>query len=171
MIFTTREKTCRLPDRSSKNLSLEISYCLNVYLYLGSTEARVYSQFGTTFSTRMDYLRNLGSAAVSTLVQKSGINLPFTLGPKVASCETLWVLYDATKRVQFHTLHLHYELTLPASRTTAALSRSLNTTLCTRSTNRRSRSPRMPSASFALSGIPTSSNSWTSSNRTPPFSS
>ncbi|KAG6370974.1 armadillo-type protein [Boletus reticuloceps] len=46
----------------------------------------------------MDYLRNLGSAAVSTLVQKSGINLPFTLGQKVASCETFWVLYDATKR-------------------------------------------------------------------------
>ncbi|KAI0743379.1 ARM repeat-containing protein [Daedaleopsis nitida] len=48
----------------------------------------------------MDYLRTLGSAAVSTLVQKSGLNLPFSLGPKVASFEnrTIWSLYDATKR-------------------------------------------------------------------------
>jgi len=47
----------------------------------------------------MDYLRSFGSAAVSTLVQKSGLNLPFSLGPKVYSCETFWNLYDATKRV------------------------------------------------------------------------
>ncbi|KAF7315272.1 Protein kinase domain-containing protein [Mycena indigotica] len=46
----------------------------------------------------MDYLRTLGSAAVSTLVQKSGLNLPFSLGPKVASFDGVWVLYDATKR-------------------------------------------------------------------------
>ncbi|TBU30194.1 armadillo-type protein [Dichomitus squalens] len=48
----------------------------------------------------MDYLRTLGSAAVSTLVQKSGLNLPFSLGPKVASFEnrTVWSLYDGTKR-------------------------------------------------------------------------
>lgn len=47
----------------------------------------------------MEYLRNIGSAAVSALVQKSGINLPFSLGPKVANYETLWTLYDAKKRV------------------------------------------------------------------------
>lgn len=47
----------------------------------------------------MDYLRSFGSAAVSTLVQKSGLNLPFSLGAKVYSCETFWTLYDATKRV------------------------------------------------------------------------
>ncbi|GAW00339.1 armadillo-type protein [Lentinula edodes] len=46
----------------------------------------------------MDYLRNLGSAAVSTLVQKSGLNLPFSLGPKVASLDGICSLYDGTKR-------------------------------------------------------------------------
>ncbi|KAI0674764.1 ARM repeat-containing protein [Trametes maxima] len=48
----------------------------------------------------MDYLRTLGSAAVSSLVQKSGLTLPFSLGHKVTSFEnrTLWSLYDATKR-------------------------------------------------------------------------
>lgn len=48
----------------------------------------------------MDYLRNLGSAAVSTLVQKSGLNLPFSLGPKVASLDGICSLYDGTKRVR-----------------------------------------------------------------------
>lgn len=47
----------------------------------------------------MDYLRTLGSVAVSTLVQKSGLNLPFSLGPKVAQDEVHFTLYDATKRV------------------------------------------------------------------------
>ncbi|KAI0717280.1 hypothetical protein C8T65DRAFT_726309 [Cerioporus squamosus] len=48
----------------------------------------------------MDYLRTLGNAAVSSLVQKSGLNLPFSLGPKVTSFEnrTIWSLYDGTKR-------------------------------------------------------------------------
>ncbi|KAI0688043.1 armadillo-type protein [Cytidiella melzeri] len=48
----------------------------------------------------MDYLRTLGSAAVSSLVQKSGLNLPFSLGPKVTSFEgkTIWSLHDGTKR-------------------------------------------------------------------------
>ncbi|KAG2015871.1 other/SCY1 protein kinase [Coprinopsis cinerea AmutBmut pab1-1] len=46
----------------------------------------------------MDYLRTLGSAAVSTLVQKSGLNLPFTLGAKVATFDTIYTLYDGTKR-------------------------------------------------------------------------
>lgn len=119
----------------------------------------------------MDYLRNLGSAAVSTLVQKSGINLPFTLGPKVASCETLWALYDATKRVLSHAPLLQYELTLPVPRTTEAPCRSLNTISCTRSTSQRSRSPRMRCGSYAPPGILTCSNSWMSSNRRPRFSS
>jgi SCY1-like protein 1 len=48
----------------------------------------------------MDYLRTLGSAAVSTLVQKSGLNLPFTLGAKIVSLGNVWNLYDATKRVR-----------------------------------------------------------------------
>ncbi|KAJ7502830.1 armadillo-type protein [Mycena galericulata] len=46
----------------------------------------------------MDYLRTLGSAAVSTLVQKSGLTLPFSLGSKVTAFEGVWTLYDATKR-------------------------------------------------------------------------
>ncbi|KAJ7755752.1 armadillo-type protein [Mycena maculata] len=46
----------------------------------------------------MDYLRTLGSAAVSSLVQKSGLTLPFSLGPKVTVFEGVWTLYDATKR-------------------------------------------------------------------------
>ncbi|KAI0915763.1 hypothetical protein AcV5_003595 [Taiwanofungus camphoratus] len=48
----------------------------------------------------MDYLRTLGSAAVSSLVQKSGLNLPFALGVKVSSFEnrSIWNLYDGTKR-------------------------------------------------------------------------
>ncbi|KAF7375945.1 Protein kinase domain-containing protein [Mycena sanguinolenta] len=46
----------------------------------------------------MDYLRTLGSAAVSTLVQKSGLTLPFSLGAKVTAFDGVWTLYDATKR-------------------------------------------------------------------------
>ncbi|KAK2467839.1 hypothetical protein APHAL10511_000134 [Amanita phalloides] len=46
----------------------------------------------------MDYLRNLGSVAVSTLVQKSGLNLPFILGQKLLSFDGVCTLYDGTKR-------------------------------------------------------------------------
>ncbi|KAF9792518.1 ARM repeat-containing protein [Thelephora terrestris] len=48
----------------------------------------------------MEYLKSLGSAAVSTIVQKSGLNLPFSLGAKNNAFEgrTIWSLYDATKR-------------------------------------------------------------------------
>ncbi|KAH9485238.1 putative inactive serine/threonine-protein kinase scy1 [Psilocybe cubensis] len=46
----------------------------------------------------MDYLRTLGSAAVSTLVQKSGLNLPFSLGTKLTQVEGYYTIYDATKR-------------------------------------------------------------------------
>ncbi|KAF8590947.1 ARM repeat-containing protein [Ramaria rubella] len=48
----------------------------------------------------MDYLRNLGSAAASSLLQKSGITLPFSLGEKVISFEgkSIWTLYDGVKR-------------------------------------------------------------------------
>ena len=55
----------------------------------------------TSFHIVMDLLRNLGSAAVSSIVQKSGLNLPFSLGEKNAYFEgrTIWSLYDATKRV------------------------------------------------------------------------
>ncbi|EIN12027.1 ARM repeat-containing protein [Punctularia strigosozonata HHB-11173 SS5] len=48
----------------------------------------------------MDYLRTLGSAAVSSLVQKSGLNLPFTLGQRINAYDnkSIWNLYDAVKR-------------------------------------------------------------------------
>ncbi|KAN0090665.1 hypothetical protein V8E55_004231 [Tylopilus felleus] len=73
----------------------------------------------------MDYLRNLGSAAVSTLVQKSGINLPFTLGPKVTSCETLWVLYDATKRDDGSPVSVfEYDFVHPLSKSTIPLAKN-----------------------------------------------
>ncbi|KAF9242051.1 hypothetical protein BU15DRAFT_44386 [Melanogaster broomeanus] len=73
----------------------------------------------------MDYLRNLGSAAVSTLVQKSGINLPFTLGPKVASCETFWNLYDATKRDDGSPVSVfEYDLIHPLNKPTIPLARN-----------------------------------------------
>ena len=55
----------------------------------------------TFTSLDMDYLRTLGTAAVSSIVQKSGLNLPFTLGIKFPPLDALgvWTLYDATKRV------------------------------------------------------------------------
>lgn len=47
----------------------------------------------------MEYLRSLGSAAASTLIQKSGITLPFSLGERVDNYgDPIWTLYDATKR-------------------------------------------------------------------------
>ncbi|KAF8606368.1 ARM repeat-containing protein [Ceratobasidium sp. AG-I] len=47
----------------------------------------------------MDYLRSLGSAAASTLIQKSGIALPFSLGERVHGYgDPIWTLYEATKR-------------------------------------------------------------------------
>ncbi|KAG9027920.1 hypothetical protein FS842_004829, partial [Serendipita sp. 407] len=48
----------------------------------------------------MDLLRNLGSAAASSLLQKSGITLPYSLGSKVTEYDgkSIWNLYDATKK-------------------------------------------------------------------------
>lgn len=54
----------------------------------------------------MDYLRTLGSAAVSTLVQKSGLNLPFSLGAKVSQPDGYYNLYNATKRVSAIVIHI-----------------------------------------------------------------
>jgi SCY1-like protein 1 len=54
----------------------------------------------------MDYLRTLGSAAVSSLVAKSGLNLPFSLGPVVSTFgeSAVWTLYEGTKRVRLPNL-------------------------------------------------------------------
>lgn len=79
----------------------------------------------TRFRRVMEYLRNLGSAAVSTLVQKSGINLPFTLGPKVSSCETFWTLFDATKRDDGTPVSVfEYDLVHPLNKPTVPLARN-----------------------------------------------
>jgi SCY1-like protein 1 len=73
----------------------------------------------------MDYLRSFGSAAVSTLVQKSGLNLPFSLGAKVYSCETFWTLYDATKREDGSLVSVfEYDLTHPLNKSTIPLARN-----------------------------------------------
>ncbi|KAG2054993.1 ARM repeat-containing protein [Suillus hirtellus] len=73
----------------------------------------------------MDYLRSFGSAAVSTLVQKSGLSLPFSLGAKVYSCETFWTLYDATKREDGSLVSVfEYDLTHPLNKSTIPLARN-----------------------------------------------
>ncbi|KZT56219.1 ARM repeat-containing protein [Calocera cornea HHB12733] len=48
----------------------------------------------------MDYLRSIGSAAASAVLQKSGIAFPFSLGEKIGAFEgrTIWTLHDAIKR-------------------------------------------------------------------------
>jgi SCY1-like protein 1 len=50
----------------------------------------------------MDLLRNLGSAAASSLLHKSGISLPYTLGERVTEYDgkSIWILYDAVKKVK-----------------------------------------------------------------------
>jgi len=73
----------------------------------------------------MDYLRTLGSAAVSTLVQKSGLNLPFSLGSKHSQVEGYYSLYDATKRVCFLQPHPPISNEI-GSRMTEVLSRYLS---------------------------------------------
>ncbi|KAI1791247.1 armadillo-type protein [Ganoderma leucocontextum] len=75
----------------------------------------------------MDYLRTLGSAAVSSLVQKSGLNLPFSLGPKVASFEnrTIWSLYDGTKKDDGSPVSLfEFEANTPAKKNLLPLAKN-----------------------------------------------
>ncbi|KZV89648.1 ARM repeat-containing protein [Exidia glandulosa HHB12029] len=45
----------------------------------------------------MDLLRSLGSAAASSILQKSGLSLPFSLGERVGELG-IWTLHDAVKR-------------------------------------------------------------------------
>ncbi|OSD01310.1 ARM repeat-containing protein [Trametes coccinea BRFM310] len=75
----------------------------------------------------MDYLRTLGSAAVSSLVQKSGLTLPFSLGPKVTSFEnkTIWSLYDGTKRDDGSQVSIfEFEANTPAKRNLLPLAKN-----------------------------------------------
>ncbi|KDQ53592.1 hypothetical protein JAAARDRAFT_183140 [Jaapia argillacea MUCL 33604] len=47
----------------------------------------------------MDYLRSIGSVAVSSLVSKSGLNFPFNLGEKIEdNHKNNWSLFDGTKK-------------------------------------------------------------------------
>ncbi|KAH6914204.1 other/SCY1 protein kinase [Coprinopsis sp. MPI-PUGE-AT-0042] len=73
----------------------------------------------------MDYLRTLGSAAVSTLVQKSGLNLPFSLGQKVHTTDTVYTLYDGTKRDDSSPVSIfEYDLGDPAKRNARPLAQN-----------------------------------------------
>ncbi|KAI0829897.1 ARM repeat-containing protein [Trametes gibbosa] len=75
----------------------------------------------------MDYLRNLGSAAVSSLVQKSGLTLPFSLGNKVTSFEnrTIWSLYDGTKREDSSPVSIfEFEANTPAKKNLLPLAKN-----------------------------------------------
>ncbi|KAG2029016.1 hypothetical protein BDR03DRAFT_803551, partial [Suillus americanus] len=61
-------------------------------------------------------------SSVSTLGQKSGLNLPFSLAVTVYSCETSWTLYDATKWVcrrmvaRYDLIHSLNKSTIPLAR-------------------------------------------------------
>ncbi|KAH9858547.1 ARM repeat-containing protein [Lenzites betulinus] len=75
----------------------------------------------------MDYLRTLGSAAVSSLVQKSGLTLPFSLGNKVTSFEnrTIWSLYDGTKREDSSPVSIfEFEANTPAKKNLLPLAKN-----------------------------------------------
>ncbi|KAI0071715.1 hypothetical protein K474DRAFT_1775986 [Panus rudis PR-1116 ss-1] len=75
----------------------------------------------------MDYLRTLGSAAVSSLVQKSGLTLPFSLGSKVTSFEgsTIWTLYEATKREDGSPVSVfEFDSSLPRNRNVLPLAKN-----------------------------------------------
>ena len=55
----------------------------------------------------MEYLRTLGTAAASSLLAKSGITLPFSLGSKVSYLDgrSIWTLYEAVKKVSPHRIN------------------------------------------------------------------
>ncbi|KAJ3526720.1 hypothetical protein NMY22_g10057 [Coprinellus aureogranulatus] len=81
----------------------------------------------------MDYLRTLGSAAVSTLVAKSGLNSPFSLGSKVPTGTTIYSLYEGTKRDDGSPVSIfEFDFTDPSKRNTKPLAinalRKLRTT-------------------------------------------
>ncbi|KIM19635.1 hypothetical protein M408DRAFT_196262 [Serendipita vermifera MAFF 305830] len=64
----------------------------------------------------MDLLRNLGSAAASSLLHKSGISLPYTLGERVTEYDgkSVWKLYDAIKKDDSsHVSVFHYDPSTP----------------------------------------------------------
>ena len=61
----------------------------------------------------MEYLRTLGTAAASSLLAKSGITLPFSLGNKVSHLDgrSIWTLYEAVKKVHSFLVNCWPELT------------------------------------------------------------
>ncbi|TFK44506.1 hypothetical protein BDQ12DRAFT_673119 [Crucibulum laeve] len=73
----------------------------------------------------MEYLRTLGSAAVSSLVQKSGLNLPFSLGIKVTTLDGLCNLYDGTKRDDGSAVSIfEYDFSDPAKKQSRTLAQN-----------------------------------------------
>lgn len=72
----------------------------------------------------MELLRNLGSAAASSLLQKSGITLPFSLGDRVTSYtgKSIWTLHDAIKKVNISYSHVTFSLRLSVGRQLAGFS-------------------------------------------------
>ena len=113
----------------------------------------------TFTSLDMDYLRTLGTAAVSSIVQKSGLNLPFTLGVKFPPLDALniWTLYDATKRV--YTSRSTLATVLIPVRTMQVLYLFLSSTASKGVIY--SPLPKMRSADCASRDTLTYSNSWT----------
>ncbi|KAG8962609.1 hypothetical protein FRC03_003978 [Tulasnella sp. 419] len=74
----------------------------------------------------MDYLRNLGSAAASSLLQKSGLTLPFSLGEKVHSYQgTIWTLHDAIKKDDSSPVSVFvFDSTVPTGKSTLPLAKN-----------------------------------------------
>jgi len=73
----------------------------------------------------MELLRNLGSAAASSLLQKSGITLPFSLGERVSSYngKSIWTLHDGIKKVNYQLVACYVIFkTLSVGRQLASLS-------------------------------------------------
>lgn len=96
--------TVRIFHSCLKNSNSCECSCCHIHLALYPHRAAGHSQYRPPLAwvdLVMDYLRTLGSAAVSSLVQKSGLTLPFSLGARVTSFDnhSIWNLYDGTKRV------------------------------------------------------------------------
>jgi hypothetical protein len=123
-------------------------------------------------TANMDYLRTLGSAAVSSIVQKSGLNLPFSLGKKLPPLDTLaiWSLYDATKRVNGLCVRHSGSGVLNCS-TRMMEHLCPYSSLIARNGATCSRSHRMPFEGYGLRDILTFSNSWTPSKQTERYTS
>ncbi|TEB37493.1 hypothetical protein FA13DRAFT_1786619 [Coprinellus micaceus] len=111
----------------------------------------------------MDYLRTLGSAAVSTLVAKSGLNLPFSLGNRVSASNTIYSLYEGTKRDDGLPVSIfEFDFTDASKRTTKPL--ALNAL-------RKLRTTRHPDVLKFMDAVESDSNLYIMTERVRPLSS